>query len=169
MIRLKAAAKTCEFGDYLEGDGTEFVVHALEDALIDRFIAGLSNKKIQQKLLNQTEANFEKMVSVATTMDVTQTEVRAMKPLSQLSVESAETSPLNRVRIKNSMHVVDVVAVMMRKIVLPSIGNVSHVQKEATQVGFAGPTTTTVANLIAKITERHMVTTTTTINQIGTK
>lgn len=91
VIRLKAAAKTCEFGDYLEGDGTEFVVHALEDALIDRFIAGLSNEKIQQKLLNQTEANFEKMVSVATTMDVTQKEVRAMKPLSQLSVESAET------------------------------------------------------------------------------
>lgn len=60
VIRLKAAAQTCEFGDYLDGDGTAFQVHALEDALIDRFIAGLSNDRIQHKLLNETETSFEK-------------------------------------------------------------------------------------------------------------
>lgn len=46
VIRLETAAQTCKFCDYLDGDETAFQINALQDALIDRFIAGLSNDRI---------------------------------------------------------------------------------------------------------------------------
>lgn len=64
IVRLKAAAQSCEFGDYLTGQGTSFKTKALEDALIDRFIVGLCNEKIQQKLLNLHTDTFEHNVKL---------------------------------------------------------------------------------------------------------
>lgn len=91
VVRLKAAAQLCEFGDFLTGEGEAFKIATLENALIDRFIAGLSDDRIQQKLLNDTSDEFESISSLAISMEITQREVRAMKPLTQHAVDVAET------------------------------------------------------------------------------
>lgn len=92
VIRLKAAAQSCEFGAFLTGNGAAFKNAALEDALIDRFIVGLNSDKIQQKLLNETETDFGKITSTAVSMEITHREVQSMKPMTQHAVNvQAET------------------------------------------------------------------------------
>lgn len=88
IVRLKAAAQNCEFGDFLTGNGTAFKNNALDDALIDRFIVGLCSEKIQQKLLNEKSATFDEVCKTAVSMEVTQREVKAMQPMGQHAVNA---------------------------------------------------------------------------------
>lgn len=91
VVRLKAAAQSCEFGAFLTGNGATFKNSALEDALVDRFIIGLYSESIQQKLLNDTENDFNKVAATAISMEITHREVLSMKPMSQHAVQVAET------------------------------------------------------------------------------
>lgn len=99
IIRLKWAAQTCEFGDFLTGNGAAFKVNVLEDALIDRFIIGLNSQKIQQALLSEKEQKFDTICNIALNMELSQREVLAMKPIKQ---HAAELGAVNAIRNNQS-------------------------------------------------------------------
>lgn len=90
IVRLKTLARTCNFGDYLgeETDVGKYRLAALEDALLDKFIVGLTNERIQQVLLNDEPKSFDKCCSIALNLEMTEIESKALQPES----DSDETS-----------------------------------------------------------------------------
>jgi hypothetical protein len=64
IIKLKMLAQTCEFKQFLN------------DALTDRFIVGLNDDKIQQKLLEDEGIEFEGCCSAALNMEMSAKETR---------------------------------------------------------------------------------------------
>lgn len=64
-VELQSLAKKCEFGTFLD------------KALRDRFVAGLTNSNIQEKLLNKdAKLKFEEAVKEATTYETSKEEVK---------------------------------------------------------------------------------------------
>lgn len=60
IIRLRTLASTCNFGDFLSNTIPEvgkWREAAFQDALLDRFIVGIQNSKLQQSLINQLNVN----------------------------------------------------------------------------------------------------------------
>ncbi|XP_053692318.1 uncharacterized protein LOC128740776 [Sabethes cyaneus] len=67
-VELQALSKHCEFGQFLD------------NALRDKFIAGLWNAKIQGELLNSTDdTTFEKAVTVAKNLEQIEADMMKMK------------------------------------------------------------------------------------------
>lgn len=81
IIKLKSLAKSCEFGDVF-GAATDAAnkKKILDEALVDRFIVGIQNVKIQQKLLGDDSNDFEKCCQIALNMEMAAKEIYAMKP-----------------------------------------------------------------------------------------
>lgn len=70
VVRIKNLAEKCKFGDYIPNDlskttSAELRNKALEDALRDKVIMGVSDAKIQQMLLEKKELTFERSVELA--------------------------------------------------------------------------------------------------------
>lgn len=96
IVRLKSLAQECKFGDFL-GETKEvakYKINALDEALIDRFIVGIQNDKIQQVLLNDEPENFEKCCCVALNLDMSQKESKFLQPMSTNAIRGEQ---LNRV------------------------------------------------------------------------
>lgn len=66
VAAIKALAHTCEFGA------------TLTEMLRDRFVMGLSNEKVQQVLLAESDLTFEKAVSMASAREAASKDVQAM-------------------------------------------------------------------------------------------
>ena len=76
-VELQSMAQKCEFGTFLD------------TALRDRFVAGLRNPFVQQKLLNETpNTTFENAVKIAKTLEMT-----------ELDLEVIQGSKLNRLNV----------------------------------------------------------------------
>ncbi|XP_067638125.1 uncharacterized protein [Eurosta solidaginis] len=68
VVELKQIAQHCEFGTFQD------------KALLIQFVCGISEEKIQNRLLNDTElTTFEKAVGIATAMEMTTKSLVAMK------------------------------------------------------------------------------------------
>lgn len=68
IIELKSLAESCDFDNFLDR------------ALKDKFVCGLSDGKIQQRLLNETKlASFEKACEIALLMETTKNNVELMQ------------------------------------------------------------------------------------------
>lgn len=78
IIRLKPLSQTCEFGDFLvteKGDQiASFKLKILDEALTDRFIAGLRNEKIKQHLFGNESSDFEKCCQKALQFEMVEKE-----------------------------------------------------------------------------------------------
>lgn len=67
IVELKTIAQDCEFGNFLDR------------ALRDRFICGINNEAIQQKLLNDSSlSTFQKACDVASTMETTKKDLEVI-------------------------------------------------------------------------------------------
>ena len=80
VVALKALAHTCEFGA------------TLSEMLRDRFVMGLSNDKIQQVLLAESDLTFEKALSMATAREAASKDVQAMTSGSVHYVPTSQSS-----------------------------------------------------------------------------
>ncbi|KAJ6647087.1 hypothetical protein Bhyg_02307 [Pseudolycoriella hygida] len=118
IVRLKSLAQTCKFGEFKTPakvtekakKETEAVVDnvsnykmlILDEALTDRFIVGLSNSKIQQRLLDKDELTFEECCLLATNMELAEKESQAIQPKSFVNkvttFQSQSKSKLNNRR-----------------------------------------------------------------------
>lgn len=67
VVAIKSLARECEFGTFLK------------EALRDNFVCGIRKEKIQNRLLNETELDFEKAISIATNMELTEAEMKEIK------------------------------------------------------------------------------------------
>lgn len=92
IIKLKAHAQSCVFGDYLD------------DALADKFIVGLRNENIQQALLNKGDVKFEDYCSVALNMEMSEKESKAIQPLPQYMVRTSNHRQKSPSMFKRSPH-----------------------------------------------------------------
>ena len=80
--RLREAAKDCKFGDFITEStsaGAQLRVSALEDALLDRFVMGVHNPTIQQRLLEKDPATLVDAINIAETMQVAIEEKASMQ------------------------------------------------------------------------------------------
>ncbi len=108
IVKLKTLAQTCKFGEFtvpvkvtekvkvqskkdeevieVKVDEKELVTNCklliLDDVLTDRFIVGLHNQKIQQRLLNKDSMTFEECCLIATNMELAEKESEAIQPKS---------------------------------------------------------------------------------------
>ncbi|XP_055855983.1 uncharacterized protein LOC129919159 [Episyrphus balteatus] len=83
IIKLRNLAETCRFGDFIEDSVTNAVNLrnlALEDVLVDKFIGGLRNDRIQQNLLTDDSRTFDKCCDIALNMEMSEREQRSMHP-----------------------------------------------------------------------------------------
>ncbi|XP_067055925.1 uncharacterized protein [Acropora muricata] len=70
LLALKRLAIHCNYGEYLNR------------ALRDRFVCGLNNPKIQNKLLNTEDLTFEKACNIAKTMEMADRNTQEFHPSS---------------------------------------------------------------------------------------
>lgn len=97
VVRLKTLAQTCRFGEFKKTvkvaakskDGksdtevdvvTNYKMLILDEALTDRFIVGLNNVKIQQRLLGEDNLGFDECCLLAINMELSQKESQAIQP-----------------------------------------------------------------------------------------
>lgn len=83
VVRLREAGAKCEFGSFIELKGGNHQAKlrrlANEEALLDRFVMGLHNKQIQEKLLIDNPMSFEAAYSQAKTMQMALDEKQSIK------------------------------------------------------------------------------------------
>lgn len=73
VARLREAAKDCKFGDYItevSPAGAKLRLRALQDALLDRFVMGVSNLSVQQRLLEKDPETLLEAVDLASTLQL---------------------------------------------------------------------------------------------------
>ena len=75
VLALKKVAVHCNYGEYLNR------------ALRDRFVCGLNNPKIQNKLLNTEDLTFEKACSIAKTMEMADRNTHEFHPSRSDTIE----------------------------------------------------------------------------------
>ncbi|KAJ6647840.1 hypothetical protein Bhyg_03063, partial [Pseudolycoriella hygida] len=118
IVRLKSLAQTCKFGEFKTpakvtekakketeaavDNVSNYKMLILGEALTDRFIVGLSNSKIQQRLLDKDELTFEECCLLATNMELAEKESQAIQPKSFVNkvttFQSQSKSKLNNRR-----------------------------------------------------------------------
>ena len=84
ILALKKLAVHCNYG--------EFLCRALRD----RFVCGLRNPKIQNKLLNTEDLTFEKACGIAKAMEMSERNTQEFHPLSN------ESTQVNKLTAQNS-------------------------------------------------------------------
>lgn len=81
VVRLREAAVKCGFGEFIELKDVDHMTKlrrlAHEEALLDRFVMGLDNKQIQEKLLMENPKTFEVAFNLAKTMQMALDEKRS--------------------------------------------------------------------------------------------
>ena len=75
IVRVKNLSEKCKFGDFIPNDlstttSAELKNKALESALLDKIIMGISDLRIQQKLLERTDLTYEKCIDLTTTLEM---------------------------------------------------------------------------------------------------
>ncbi|XP_055916618.1 uncharacterized protein K02A2.6-like [Eupeodes corollae] len=83
IIKLRNLAETCRFGDFIDDSVSNTASLrnlALEDALVDKFIVGLRNDRIQQNILTDDSRTFDKCCEIALNMEMSEREQRSMHP-----------------------------------------------------------------------------------------
>lgn len=87
IVRLKSAAQTCRFGDFLEDIKDDKLAKykslILDEALADRFIVGVKSDKIQEMVLRDDSLTFEKVCQQALNVEASHNASRAIQPMSQ--------------------------------------------------------------------------------------
>ena len=69
-MALKKLSIHCNYGEFLNR------------ALRDRFVCGLNNPKIQNKLLNTQDLSFEKECQIANSMEMAEKNTQEFRPVS---------------------------------------------------------------------------------------
>ena len=87
VLALKRLAVHCNYGEFLDR------------ALRDHFVCGLSNLKIQNKLLNTESLTFEKACSIAKAMEMAERNTQEFHPTSS---ESSQVNKLTEQSSKNT-------------------------------------------------------------------
>ena len=87
MLALRRLAVQCNYGEFLDR------------ALRDRFVCGLNNSKIQNKLLNTEDLTFAKACSIAKTMEMAEKNTHEFHPTSS---ESNQVNKLTEQSSKNT-------------------------------------------------------------------
>ena len=75
VLALKRLAVHCSYGEYLSR------------ALRDRFVCGLNNGKIQNKLLNTEDLTFEKACGISKTMEMADRNTEELHPLNSDTIQ----------------------------------------------------------------------------------
>lgn len=93
VVRIKNLAEKCKFGDYIPNDlskttSAELSKKALEDALRDKVIMGVSDAKIQQMLLEKKELTFERSVELAQNFELSKKDQESMSRSSYVNAIS---------------------------------------------------------------------------------
>lgn len=73
LARLREAAKDCKFGEFIteaSPAGAKLRLTALEDALLDRFVMGIRNVAVQQRLLETDPETLLEAVNLASTLQM---------------------------------------------------------------------------------------------------
>ena len=68
MLRLKEQSKKCEFDKYSE-----------ESALVDQFVEKCNSSKLRRKLLQESKLGLEKLIEVATAMEISSKHAAVME------------------------------------------------------------------------------------------
>ena len=89
ILALKKLAVHCNYGEFLSR------------ALRDRFVCGLSNPKIQNKLLNTEDLTFDKACGITKAMEMSERNTQEFHPLSN---ESSQVNKLIAQNSKNTEH-----------------------------------------------------------------
>ena len=89
MLALKRLAVHCNYGEFLDR------------TLRDRFVCGLRNPKIQNKLLNTEDLTFEKACRIAKAMEMAERNTQAFHPTIS---ESPQVNQLTAQDNKNTNH-----------------------------------------------------------------
>ena len=82
MLALKRLAIHCNYGEFLDR------------GLGDRFVCGLRNPKIQNKLLNTKDLTFEKACRIANAMDMAEKNIQEFR----IHPTTNEGSEVNQLR-----------------------------------------------------------------------
>lgn len=116
IVKIKSLAQTCRFGDFLDTVGIQnadvvrseqttetpksenqnickYRLQILDDALVDRFIMGVRNSKIQQILLNEDISTFEECCTKALNIELSE---KASKIIQPLSVNAVKPNKFNQ-------------------------------------------------------------------------
>ena len=178
IVRIKSLSQSCRFGDFLDLEITEqrknvpvssntkdegltssvitslasMKSKVLDDVLIDRFIIGLRNIKIQQSLLNDDPISFEQCCNNALNMEMSEKASKSIQPSithnfvnkyvsntkshnrqsrskSRTPSQSELQSSASNLQTKPKLCTMER-ELIMRICVLPSIGNALHVIKK---------------------------------------
>lgn len=81
VVRLKSLLQTCKFDDVVDSGVagvSEMRQKILDEVLVDRFIMGIRNEKIQQVLLNDESLTFEQCVNKALNMELIDKESKSI-------------------------------------------------------------------------------------------
>ena len=93
VLALRRLAVHCNYGEFLDR------------ALRDRFVCGLSNPKIQNKLLNTEELTFEKACRVANSMEMAERNTQEFHPTSSESNQVNKLTEHSSKNTEQSVHV----------------------------------------------------------------
>ena len=97
IVKLKSAAQTCKFGDFLDKETGENVgkykLKILDESLTDRFIVGLTDEKIKSTLLNDETMEFEKCCLKAIQLEMVKKESKTLHPTSIKYLSKSRSEP----------------------------------------------------------------------------
>ena len=90
VVALKKLSIHCNFGEFLNR------------ALRDRFVCGLSNVKIQNKLLNTENITFDKACQIAKSMEMAERNTQEFHPTTSASASGFSEGTVNKIESKRN-------------------------------------------------------------------
>lgn len=97
IVKLKSAAQTCKFGEFLDKETGENVgkykLKIIDESLTDRFIVGLTDEKIKSTLLNDETMDFEKSCVKAIQLEMVKRESKSLNPMSIKFLSKSKSVP----------------------------------------------------------------------------
>ena len=100
VVRLREASGKCDFGKFIvltdKAEETKLKLLAKEDALVDRFVMGLQNVNIQEKLLREDPKTFDDAYAQAKTMQMACEERRPLDEVNAIRAQPVHRTSRSR-------------------------------------------------------------------------